>query len=62
MGRLSFFIVLLLVPTTSTLAQTPKADITAAEKRTLDAYNRGDTATFRTMFMPTVRGFWIDNS
>jgi hypothetical protein len=62
MHRLSLFVALLFVPTTATLAQTPEADVTAAEKRTLDAYNRGDTITFRAMFMPTVRGFWIDNS
>jgi len=62
MSRLSLTVVLLSVAATSALAQTPEADVTAAAKRTLDAYNRGDTTTFRAMFMPTVRGFWIDNS
>ena len=42
--------------------QTPEEDVTAAVKRTIDAYNKGDTTAFQAMFMPTVREFYIDNS
>lgn len=58
-GSLIVFLALLAIPAS---AQTPEADVTAAIKRVLDAYNKGDTITFRSMFMPTVRGFFIDNS
>lgn len=61
MARMSFIALTLILPSVA-LAQSPEADVIAAAKRTLDAYNRGDTTTFRAMFMPTVRGFWIDNS
>src|SRR4051812_50170768 len=57
-GPLIVFLALLAIPAS---AQSPEADVTAAVKRTLDAYNKGDTTTFRSMFMPTVRGFFIDN-
>ena len=62
MGRVSLLAILLLISAGSAVGQTPEAEVTAAAKRTLDAYNRGDTTVFRSMFMPTVRGFWIDNS
>jgi hypothetical protein len=62
MGRISVFAILLLLSPGSAAGQTPEAELTAAAKRTLDAYNKGDTTVFRSMFMPTVRGFWMDNS
>jgi len=57
-GPLIVFLALLAIPAS---AQSPEADVTATVKRTFDAYNKGDTTTFRSMFMPTVRGFFIDN-
>ena len=62
MRRISAFAFVLSLVSVPAFGQTPEADVTAAVKRTFDAYNKGDSVVFKRQFYAlSVRGFYIDN-
>ena len=61
MRRISAFAFVLSLVSVPAFGQTPEADVTAAVKRTFDAYNKGGSVVFERQFMLVADGFYIDN-